>query len=409
MTHKRFIAANIGNMLEWYDFILYGYLAPVFASVFFPAKSHYASLLMAFASFAAGYVTRPLGGLVFGHLGDKYGRGFAIRRAMPLMIVGTLLLAVMPTYQQIGIWAPIGLTIIRLLQGFSAGGQSTGTYVYLAEQAPVAKRGLQIGFGWSSLTLGILLGSLVCLAVFVWVPSTKHMLAWRLPYLFSVVFAIAWLIFYKAIDHQKPSKKVIGAHLPVHELLQYHFLTLLRAIVITALPSVSYYIFLIFGITFLSVHGDLSVVAAMSITCIALTLGIIITPFVGLWTDRIGRRRVMLIGAIGMLLLTLPFFHVLLWGHYGLSLLCIMLLMLCKDLYAAPGIALITETFPKHIRFTGFALAWNIANGVFGGTAPLVALFFIHTFKSPIAPSYYLLFFSVLGILVLITRKKVNQ
>jgi MHS family proline/betaine transporter-like MFS transporter len=402
---RKFIAANVGNILEWYDYILYGYLAPLFASSFFPARDHYAALLAAFASFAAGYITRPLGGIFFGYLGDIYGRGFAIRLCFPLMIFCTLLLGLMPTYQHIGLAAPVLITLIRLLQGFSTGGQSTGTYVYLSEEARVGQRGLQVGIGWSSLTLGILLGSLVCLAVFLWVPKNHAMLAWRIPYLLSVVFAIVWLPFRRYMQINQPEKQE-RVCFPLTTLFTQHFPTLIRAIIITSFPSVAYYTLLIFGITFLSSNGKLSLVQSMGITCIGLSLGIIITPFIGHATEKTGRKLMMLIGASGMLLLTLPFFHILLWGDYWLSLLCVMLLMVCKDLYAAPGITLVTEIFPKEVRYTGFALAWNIANGFFGGTAPLIALVLIHYFHNPIAPSYYLLLFSVLGLLAIINYKK---
>lgn len=394
---RKILAANIGNIVEWYDYILYGYLAPVFAQQFFPVKDHYAAMLAAFATFAAGYITRPLGGIFFGHIGDTHGRGYAIRITFPLIIVCTLLLGLMPTYSEIGILAPILITIIRLIQGFSAGGQSTGTYVYLLEQANQKQRGYFVGLGWSSLTLGILLGSIVCLLVFLIFPKPYSIWVWRIPFLLSALFALLWLPLRKAITNDIVKSQVKRAF-PLLNLFRHCSVMLLRAIIITAFPSIAYYMLLIFGITFLNQHGQLSYVASMSITCVGLTLGIVLTPFIGKLTDHIGRRKLMFVGAVGMLVLAVPFFHVLLWGQYWLSLACIMILMLCKDLYAAPGITLINECFPPEIRYSGFALAWNIANGMFGGTVPLISVWLIHNTGSPISPSYYLLLFSLLAL-----------
>ena len=404
--YKKTIGANIGNILEWYDYILYGYLAPIFAMQFFPAKNHYTALFAAFATFAVGYLSRPLGGIVFGHIGDRYSRALAIKITFPIMMCCTLLLGLMPTYQHIGIWAPILLTVLRLLQGFSAGGQSTGTYVYISEHSPAGKRGLHVGIAWSTLTLGILLGSLVCLAAFNWAPKSHYILAWRIPYLLSIIFAIVWWFYRKAIIDNDVIETKQQAHLPIYTLLTQYWRPLLQSIVITSFPSIAYYMLLIFGVTFLNLHGHLSLVESMSITAVGMALGIILVPFIGLCSDKIGRKPIMLFGAFCMLILSWPIFHMLTWGYYWVSLIGIMLLMVCKDLYAGPGITKATELFPKRIRFTGFAMAWNIANGVFGGTVPLISLWLIHHFKSPIAPSYYLLGFSALAFFVTLGLKQ---
>lgn len=400
--NKKIIAANIGNIIEWYDYILYGYLAPIMAYAFFPVKSHYAQLLAAFATFAAGYITRPLGGLVLAHVGDKYKRSTIIRSTVPIMIFMALLLGLMPTYQQAGIYAPIALTLIRLIQGFVTGGQSTATYVYVMENAPAKNRNRAVASAWSGLTAGILLGSLMCLLLFTINPNNK-MIMWRIAYLSSIVFAIVWFFVYKNLDYDKKTNTTI---FPLQLLLTQHRGTLMRAIIYTALPSITYYMLLIFGVTFLNQHGNLSLHAAMTITCAGLFLGIVVTPIVGFAADIVGRQTLMLFGCIGLLCLSYPIFHLLLEGNFWLSLLMIMLLMFFKDCFAAPGISTILHELPYACRFTGFSLAWNIANGIFGGTVPLISIWLIHHLQNPIAPCFYLLVFCAIALTALLSTRR---
>lgn len=404
-------AGMIGNVLEWYDFGLYGYLAPVIGALFFPSNNPIASLLGAYSGFAIGFAVRPLGGVVLGHLGDRVGRQTVLVVSVVLMGVATTAVAFLPTYAEIGIWAPILLLVTRVFQGFSVGGEFTGSVSYLVETAPMERRGFAGSIANVGSTGGYLLAAgLAALTVIFSGNHPEHEWFWRLPFLGGGILAIlAWWVRTRLTEtgyEPEPPNPGEARELPLMQAFRRSPRTMVLAMLFTWGYGVADYLTLVFLPTFASKFGAIDHGEALTINTAAQGLAIVVVPVTGWLTDRAIRRRSMLMLAFGLIFISSVGFFALSAGadvngfilaQFGFALFLGMIMG------TAP--AMLAEMFRSEFRLSGYSLAFNVGLGFGGGTAPLIATALIGATGHNLAGAAYLMVGAAMSIVALLLIK----
>ncbi len=407
---KILISSMIGNALEWYDFVLYVQFSSIIGRLFFPSEDPFTSLLATFGIFAVGFVMRPIGGVLFGILGDKFGRKSALVFSILMMAIPTALIGFIPTYQQIGIAAPICLTFIRLLQGLALGGGFSGCMTFIVEHSPDNQRGLVGSSSMFSLGAGVFLGIVVSLGFSTYLPEDEFISwGWRLPFIISL--AIGMVAFYiknninespvylKAKEHGSISKA------PISQLFKEHLKDLLIAVAIYMTVTVPFYTFTAFFSTYLQHHASMKLHDTLFINGIAMLFFMASIPFSAYLSDKYGRKPVLVITAILIGLVTYPVFCLMLEGGYLYPLIGQIIFGIALGLYMGPVPATLVELFPTNIRFTGLALSYNISAALFGGTAPIVYLELIKITNSTLSPVFYIITFVMITLVALVYYK----
>jgi MHS family proline/betaine transporter-like MFS transporter len=391
------IAGAIGNVLEWYDFGLFGYLAPVLSRLFLPAGDRLASLLATYGIFAAGFLVRPLGGVLFGHIGDRLGRKRALELSVLLMAVSTVLLGLLPTYAHVGITASVLLALLRLLQGLSVGGEYIGSMSFLAEHAPPGRRAFLGSWSGFSVVLGSLLGSGV-VALLTGVLSEAQLTAWgwRLPFLGGMVIGVVGLWLRLGVEESPSFLKTreaggLAAN-PLAAALRQDSGAILMTLGLTALAAVGYYLPFVWLPTWLAQinRPALPEHEALTANTVALVALLLLTPLCAWVSDRVGRKPMFLASALGYALLTFPVFRLMADGTFTSALLGGLAFAGCCGLFAGCMAATFVELFPTATRYTGVAVGYNAGQAVLGGTAPLVATGLIQLTGDDKAPAFYL-------------------
>lgn len=391
--------------MEWFDFSIYGYFAPVIARVFFPAGDYFLSLLATLGIFASGFLMRPVGAAFFGHLGDTRGRSQALVLSVILMAVPTCLMGFLPTYAQAGIWSPLMLTLLRLVQGFSVGGELTGSITYMAEQAPVAHRGFFTSFATFGTVSGFLLGSLTG-AVITENLSGDLLLSWgwRMAFWCGILLGGAIFLVRRGLLAENPSgagsEKSAAYSSPIRETLSHHRPLLARIFGIASFIAVSYYMITVYLSTFLSSETHLPLPMALRINTLAMGVLIVLVPLTGALSDRWGRKPLMLASSLGFIFLSYPLFHLLSNGVPWDDLMAQLVFVVLIALYEGTYPALMAEICPARVRMTAFSLAFNLSMAVLGGTTPLVATLLIRELNTKAAPSFYLILVGFICFLV---------
>jgi MHS family proline/betaine transporter-like MFS transporter len=387
---RALLAAAIGNIVEWYDFGLYGYFAPILARLFFPSDDPLAGLIGAYSGFAVGFAVRPLGGAFFGHFGDRISRSFVLVTSVVMMGAATVAVALLPTYGRIGVAAPILLLLIRVFQGFSVGGEFTASVAYLVEAAPSHRRGFIGSFANIGSTIGILLAALVA-ATTVTLADTGQLndWAWRLPFLVGGVLATCGFLLRRGLRDTSQATKPAG--LPLKRAFTNGRGIMLRAMMFTSGYGVVNYLTMVFLPTYAHEFGGLTESATLQITTVAQIVALLIVPLAGWLTDTKLRRRTMLIIVFATeAILAVPCF--ILAGQGGLIGFAVAQIAfgVLFALIMGTEPAMMIELFPRDYRLSGYAFSFNIGIGIAGGTSPLVALWLIHATGQTLAPALYL-------------------
>ncbi|WP_168464015.1 MFS transporter [Wolbachia endosymbiont of Ctenocephalides felis wCfeT] len=400
---KVILSSLICNTLLWYDHMLFGHLINIIGSTFFPSDDQLTSVLKAFGVFAVGFLMRPIGAAVFGHIGDKYGRRVALLLSIIMMTLSTVLIAFVPAYQSIGILASIFVVCLRLLQGISLGGEA-GNAPFLIEHAPENKK----GFFGSIEVLSAIFGSVLSLiAVLICTKvSDFESWGWRLPFTFSLVMGLISIYMRYILDESPEYKKQKEpSELPLKELLSGYKKPLFIAIGVDIVENSSLYIYLVFFNIFTNWVN--SHVTHMVETFSQVALGGLTISF-AILSDKIGREKVMKFAFIAFVIVSYPVFSMLCKDDDLLTIVAHILFIVPIAASLGPVSALMCELFPTKVRYSGFGLSRNIAAGFFGGLAPFVCTTIIKVTGQETAASYYMIFCALIGLVAISNIKKKN-
>ena len=404
-TRKVIVASLIGTSLEWYDFFIYGTAAAlVFNHLFFPKFDPLIGTLLAFATFAVGFVARPLGGIVFGHFGDKLGRKNVLVATLLLMGISTFLIGVLPTYDTIGVWAPILLVLVRFLQGLGLGGEWGGAVLMTMESGDPNRRGLNASWPQVGVPIGLLLANGV-LSLMGAVTSDEAFLSWgwRVPFLLSGVLVGVgmWIRMTLAespmfAEVQESDEK---AEAPVLEVLRNYPRRVLLAIGARIGVDVAFYTFVLFITTYVATYLKLPQHYALNAVLIAAAVQVAAIPFFGHLSDKFARRPVLLAGAIGAAIWAFVFFALLDSGQFLLILLAAVIALIFHAAMYGPQAAFITEMFPTKVRYTGASMGYQLAGILGGAVAPIISVALLDRFDTSIFVSLYAV--AMLGVTII--------
>lgn len=414
------LAAAIGNIVEWYDFGLYGLLAPVLASMFFPSHDRIAALLGVYGGFAVGFAMRPIGAVVLGRIGDWRGRQFVLVLSVVIMGASTVAVGILPTYTAVGIWAPILLIAIRLFQGFSVGGEFVGSVTYLVETAPQGKRGLAGSVANIGATVGMLLAAGAGAVTEAYVDRIGEL--WRVPFLFGGLLAAVGFLLRRHLPPEKIERIVeeegrraeksarrggdVVARWPALQAFRAIPRTMVVAILFTCGYGISNYVIMVFLPTFAREFARVGESAALRINTAGQALALVVVPLAGWSSDWLIRRRTMIAGSFLLqAMLTWVLFELVLnSGIRGLWLAQLLLAgLLAVVMGNAP--AMLAEQFPRGYRVSGHALVLNVGIGIAGGTAPMVAVALIRETGNKMAPAAYLVAAATVSVVAILLLK----
>jgi MHS family proline/betaine transporter-like MFS transporter len=404
--NKKTVAAGaIGNVLEWYDFAVYGYFATAIGRVFFPKEDPIAQLLFAFGVFAIGYLMRPLGGMVIGNIGDRIGRKQALSVSVAAMAIPTFVVGILPGYDAIGLAAPILLTICRMLQGLSVGGEYTTSIVFMVENAPSKKRGLAGALAGSGAVLGILLGSATGTALAALMsPESLDSWGWRIPFLLGLVIGVVGLLLRRNIEVKNevtPDQKQ-----PIIETIESYRPLLARLAGLSVFNAVTFYLIFVYLVSWLQLEDKMRQEVSLQINTISMMVVIPIMIAVGALSDRIGRKPLLLGTVIAAIFLAYPLFNGMHHSSQVLVQLCQLGFAVIIGIYLGSSPAFMVETAPAHIRSTSVALGYNLTLGIVGGLTPLTATWLVHQTHSAVAPAFMIIAAALISFITLMFMKE---
>ena len=395
------MAGAVGNAMEWYDFTVYGFFAATIGSVFFPSHSHFMSLLASFAAFAVGFVVRPFGALVFGHIGDKFGRRASLWTSVVCMAVPTFMMGLLPTYAQVGALAPILLVLLRLLQGLAVAGEMGTSVTFLVEQAGEKRRGLIGSAAMVSASLGTLAGSATGAALTTLLSAESiNTWGWRVPFLIGILISAAALYLRRTIpDSEGPAKTAAS---PWRESLRTQWRTMLLLVAMNSVGSVGFYLCFVFVTTYLRQTEHMAASATLDINTLAVFIQMATFPLAAALSDKIGRRPVLLTAAASLLVLGLPLFWLMHHPDPTLAVAgqCVLAALIGCFVGVAP--TYMAELLPGNLRCTTVSLSYNIGFGVLGGLTPMAALWFMHLDANALSPAYLLMAAAAVSLLAVL-------
>lgn len=370
------LAGTIGTTIEWYDFFIYAFIAPlVFDQLFFPRYDELTATIAVFATFAAGFLVRPLGGLVFGHFGDRIGRKSVLLCSLLLMGLATMLIGLLPTYDRVGVSATLGLVFLRLVQGFALGGEATAANLMAIETAPHGRRGFSAALIQAAGPLGVVLASLAAMMIGKMTEADLLSWGWRVPFLVSGVLVAFGVYLRWRIEESRTFRRAAQAsRLPAIEALRSHTRPVVAVLFAEMAQTSYFYLVAVFAISFatrqLGVGKDVITQAVL----VANVVAFIAMPVVGLWCDRVGRKRLFLAGVI-LAAIWMPFYYHLLATRDPLLIAAAILIAagLVHPLMFSTEGSYFPELFPTHVRFSGVSIGKQIGAVLGGGMAPLVA------------------------------------
>ena len=395
---------SFGNIIEWYDFSLYGYFATVIASQFFTNESQFVALIATFGAFAAGFIARPIGAVFFGRLGDRLGRHYAMNLAIILMAVPTVVMAFLPDYSLIGIWAPILLVVVRLLQGLSAGGQFGNLMTITSEEDSQTHRGFNLAIAYSTSVVGFLLASGVSFLTLEILPQEWQYFAWRVPFALGFILLLLHFFFREDEKIQEEIKEEKSTNLkrkPLKKLLKHYPCRLSLIVILSTTAMILYYLDVTYMVTYMETQLHLSLSTALAINTISLVAMCLAMPLFGYMSDIYGRKRMHIIGYIILLSCTIP----LVIGMQTDSVYIIAIMVISMAVLTAmiQGVSTpyYTEIFPPRVRATGCSIGFGFGASL-SGFAPMFAAITMGYMSAATGLCVLLLIVGVIGLIIAI-------
>ncbi|MBD3807112.1 MAG: MFS transporter [Epsilonproteobacteria bacterium] len=402
MKHKikwRIIAAGIiGNVIEYYDFALIGFLSTTIAVLFFPSDNHFLSLLGSFGAFAAGMIARPVGAMFFGHLGDKINRKYALFASLILMALPTFLIGFLPTYKDIGVLAPILLVVLRLIQGFSVGGEYASSIVYLVEEAPQNRQNLYGSFVSLGAKLGMAIGSGFC-GFLLYYYSKDAILewAWRVPYLVSMVLAVIGFVLRAGLESNYESLK--SDKIPLFEIFKNYRNIFWQYLIVASAIWMFYYTIFIYLPVWLESYANIDKTAVSKLNTYSIVLGVIFIPIMAIVADKIGSIKLIKVSALLTTLLITPLFIAMSIGNITLTTIAISIMTILLCAFQAPIFATVVNAISNHHYRASFtAVILGSAAGVVGGATPALMATVAKISGISIAPAFLITIFAAFAL-----------
>jgi MFS transporter, MHS family, proline/betaine transporter len=408
MLRRAMLGASVGNCVEWFDFAVYGYLAATLGAVFFPSEDPTISLLSSFAVFGVAFFMRPLGGFFFGPLGDRIGRQRTLAAVIILMSASTFVIAFLPSYAAIGIWAPILLVAARLLQGFSVGGEFGGASAFLAEYSPDERRGYLVSWIEFSAVGGFFLGSASVLLLTATIgEDALGSWGWRIPFLLAGPLGLIGLYIRLRVEDTpefralERSGEVSGS--PFRETITQNWRPILQVIGLVIIQNAGFYIVLTYMPTYFSEQLGFSSTASSLSSVFTLLVAMALIPPLGALSDRVGRKPLLAASCVGFALLSYPLFLLMNQGNLVGAVLSHVALGALLAVFLSTTIAALAELFPTRVRYGGFSIGYNISVAIFGGAAPFFATYLISLTGNPLSPAFYLIAAAVASLITVAT------
>ncbi|MDO4244147.1 MAG: MFS transporter [Actinomyces sp.] len=415
-------ASFIGNFIEWFDYASYGYMAAVIGEVVSPSEDETIQLMTSLAIFAMSFILRPIGAIVWGMWGDRKGRRWALSWSILIMSGSTFLIGLLPSHATIGIFAAVGLLLLRMIQGFSASGEYAGAGTFLAEYAPPAKRGLYTSLVPASTACGLLAGSLMVAGMFAVLDTeAMHSWGWRIPFLLAAPLGLVGRYIrvhledspvYQAMRDELPDEQPRSN--PIGALLTQHGREVLITFGVSCLNAVAFYMLLSYMPTYMSQELGFPEDTATMATSVMLVVYIASIFLMGHLSDAVGRRKMLITACVAFIILSLPLFWVM--SHAGKDTRGLLLIIACQVVFAIILTAndgtlatFLAESFPTEVRYSGFALSFNGANALLGGTTPIVVTALIRATGSSLVPAIYLTVVALLALVAIRASRVIHM
>lgn len=415
-TMRRAIAAcAIGNATEWFDFTTYGYLAAIIGATFFPSGNDAAQLLAAFVAFAASFVIRPLGGLFFGPLGDRIGRQAVLATTILLMAGSTFVIALLPGYAAIGIAAPILLVVLRMVQGFSTGGEYGGAATFMVEYAPDSRRGFLSSWLEFGTLSGVVLGASMVTLMTIGLPQeAMNSWGWRIPFLVAGPLGIAGLYLRTKLEDTPGFRALEEAgeieQATLKETFRQAWQPMLLCLGISILVAIAPYMLYTYMPSYLTQVLNIGDNTSLLILVLALLVMMVVITFVGRLSDRVGRKRVLGGACVGFFVLSYPAFWLMSLGNWLATMVGVLIIALLLVLVLGTIPSTLPALFPTKARYGGFAISYNVAVAAFGGTAPAIVTALVSVTGSDFMPAFYLMAAALVSFVpVLLMRETARQ
>jgi MHS family proline/betaine transporter-like MFS transporter len=395
-------ATVIGSGLEWFDFSGYAFFAAIIGKLFFPSGSETTSLLLALATFGVGFVMRPLGGILFGIYADRAGRKRALSLTMLLMALGSAIIAFAPTYESIGILAPCLIVLARLLQGISAGGEMGGATAFLTEHAPKERRATYSSWIQTSIGFAVVIGSLVGTLIVSALPADAVLRwGWRIPFFVGMLIApVGYYIRLKIDETPEFATQAKHAETPLREVIRVYPRQVLSSLMMVVLWTVCTYVILFYMPTYATHYLGLSQRQGFLSGVVSGVVLMVMAPIVGAFSDRVGKRRVLSVAAVLILVLSYPLFSYLNASRSFSTLLMFQAIFgVLIAGYTGPILALFVEMFPSRVRTTGLSLAYNGAVTIFGGFASFIITWLTKVTGDAESAAYYIVFAAAVSLI----------
>jgi len=408
-TRRVIVAGAIGNVLEWYDFSVYGYFAAAIGRVFFPKEDPVAQILAAFGIFAVGFFMRPVGGALIGYVGDRLGRGAALTFSVVAMAVPTFLVGILPGYDVLGVMAPVILTLLRMIQGLSVGGEYTTSVVFVVEQASPGRRGLISSLACCGAVGGILLGSATGAFLNSFLsPDEMARWGWRIPFIAGLVVGLAGFFLRRHLHEIAPARKP-GAHSPLIAAVREHWRLLGRLAGLSVFNAVSFYLIFVYIVSWVQLADGIAPQQALEINTICMALLAPVMIVVGWLSDRFGRKPMLLAATVLGFVGAVPLLWLMHHNTPGLILTAQLGFVLIVGLFLGAQPAAMVEAAPMAVRCTAIALGYNLTLGLIGGTTPMVATWLVQRTENELSPGYMIMAAAVISFLATLLFRENNK